>query len=265
MRRTVTAHLEATTVGPTSIVLSVAVATTTPTASEMLTVTLDGQPMEWTELVEGTTRLHLVEGIGSGQLVVDYAAEVDGTGDLVVATDLDPITYTRPSRYADSDTLAPTAMHAFGGLAGKDLLDAVSSWVGQQLEYVSGSSRPTDGATNTYLLRQGVCRDFAHLVIALLRARGVPARLVSVYAPGLDPMDFHAVAEALVDGQWCVVDATALAPRSTMLRIATGRDASDTSFLTTLAGGLVLDAIAVTAVVDPQLPADDVTALVSLA
>jgi transglutaminase-like putative cysteine protease len=265
MQRRVTAHLEATTNGPTSVVLSVAVATTYADVAETLTVTLDGQPLAWTELVEGTTRLHRIDGIASGRLVVDYEATVEGTGEVVVATDLDPITYTRPSRYADSDTLAPTAMAAFGGLSGKDLLDAVSSWVGQQLEYVSGSSRPTDGATNTYLMRQGVCRDYAHLVIALLRARGVPARLVSVYAPGLDPMDFHAVTEALVDGQWCAVDATALAPRSTLLRIATGRDASDTSFLTTLSGGLVLDSIEVTAVVDPELPGDDIDQLASLA
>lgn len=264
MRRTVTAHLEATTTGPTSIVACLAVATTFPNPDERLSITLDGEPLAWTELVEGSSRLHRVDGIGSGRLVIDYEATVEGEGEVVVPVDLDPITFTRPSRYADSDTLAATALATFAGLSGKELLDAVSSWVGQQLEYVSGSSRPTDGATNTYLLRQGVCRDFAHLVIALLRALGVPARLVSVYAPGLDPMDFHAVAEALVEGQWCVVDATALAPRSTMLRIATGRDASDTSFLTTLSGGLVLDALEVTAVVDPELPGDDMDALVSL-
>ena len=63
-----------------------------------------------------------------------------------------------------------------------------------------GSSLPTDGAVQTLLARKGVCRDYAHLVIALLRALDVPARLVSVYAPGLSPMDFHAVAEANLDG-----------------------------------------------------------------
>ena len=59
-----------------------------------------------------------------------------------------------------------------------------------------------------------MCRDFAHLVIAMLRARNVPARLVAVYAPGLSPMDFHAVVEAAIDGQWRAVDATTLAPRA---------------------------------------------------
>ena len=140
--------------------------------------------------------------------------------------------YRRPSRYCESDTPGPTARAEFGGLAGRELLAAVSSWVGSRLAYVPGASAPTDGAVQTLLDRQGVCRDYAHLVIALLRALDVPARLVSVYAPGLSPMDFHAVAEACVDGAWHVVDATTLAPRSTLLRIATGRDACDTAFLT---------------------------------
>jgi transglutaminase-like putative cysteine protease len=75
----------------------------------------------------------------------------------------------------------------------------VAAWVGTRLAYVVGSSAPTDGAVETMLARRGVCRDFAHLTVALLRALDVPARLVSAYAPGLSPMDFHAVAEGLVD------------------------------------------------------------------
>ncbi len=105
--------------------------------------------------------------------------------------------------------------------------------------------------------------DYAHLVVALLRALDVPARLVAVYAPGLDPMDFHAVAEAYIDGAWHVVDATALAPRSTLLRIATGRDAADTAFLTTIGGLVALRMLNVTATVD-DLPLDDMTRLVRL-
>jgi len=100
-------------------------------------------------------------------------------------------------------------------------------------------------------------------VIALLRAHDVPARLVSVYAPGLQPMDFHAVAEAYVDGEWHVVDATALAPRETMVRIATGMDASETAFLSQHHAAVNLNRLKVTAVVD-ELPQDDVTELVAL-
>ena len=90
------------------------------------------------------------------------------------------------------------------------------------------------------------------------------ARLVSVYAPGLAPIDFHAVCEALVDGRWLVVDATGLAPRASMVRIATGRDAADTAFLTTLSGSADLVGIEVGATVD-DLPVDAVDEQVPLA
>jgi transglutaminase-like putative cysteine protease len=109
-----------------------------------------------------------------------------------------------------------------------------------------------------------VCRDYAHLVIALLRAVNVPARLVAIYAPGCYPMDFHAVAEAYVDGMWRVVDATCLAPRQTMVRIATGRDAADTAFLDNHGGGINLTSMNVNAWVEGMLPLDSVEDLVSL-
>ena len=105
------------------------------------------------------------------------------------------------------------------------------------------------GRPDTLLAGCGVCRDYAHLVVALLRAVNVPTRLVSVYAPGLYPMDFHAVAEAFVDGRWRVVDATLLAPRQTLVRITTGRDAADTAFLDNHKGAITLNNMEVTAVV----------------
>jgi transglutaminase-like putative cysteine protease len=157
------------------------------------------------------------------------------------------------------------AQAEFAGIAQPELLlPAISSWVGTQLSYVRGSSRSTDGAVETLLQRRGVCRDYAHLVIALLRSLNVPARLTSVYAPGLDPMDFHAVAEAAIDGKWYVVDATLLAPRKSLVRICTGRDAADTAFLSTYRGSVELAELEVFAVVNGELPRDDVTELVSL-
>ena len=89
---------------------------------------------------------------------------------------VDDIVYRRPSRYAESDELGPTAWAESSKFDGKPLLDAVRSWVDTQLYYVSESSRPTDAATQTLLLRQGVCRGWAQLVIAMLRARNVPGR-----------------------------------------------------------------------------------------
>ena len=197
---------------PAELVWSVAVADGPELASENLSVTVDGSPVPVEELrVDDGGRLHVCTA-PPGSLRLTYAAELTGRATPAKVDPVDEIVYRRPSRYAESDELGPTAWAEFSTLEGKDLLDAVSSWVGTQLFYVSGSSRHTDGATQTLLARQGVCRDFAHLVIALLRARNVPARLVAVYAPGLQPMDFHAVVEAAIDGEWRAVDATTLAP-----------------------------------------------------
>ena len=85
-----------------------------------------------------------------------------------------------------------------------------------------------------------------------------------MYAPGLTPMDFHAVAEAVVDGAWRAVDATLLAARTSLVRTATGRDASDTAFLTVIGGAVDLVGIEVTAVIAGTLPTDDPRDLVSL-
>ena len=145
-------------------------------------------------------RLHVVEAPAS-QLTLDYEAVVDGQSAPAPVDDFDLITYLRPSRYCESDTLGPTAASEFAGLSDQELLAAVSDWVAEQLTYVAGSSLPTDGAVRTLLGRRGVCRDFAHLSIALLRALNVPARMAAVFAPGLSPMEYHAVCEAYVDGR----------------------------------------------------------------
>ena len=87
---------------------------------------------------------------------------------------------------------------------------------------------------------------------------------MAVYAPGCDPMDFHAVVEAFVDSEWRVVDATQLAPREALLRIATGRDAADTAFLDNHGGAITLENTVVTAVVDGEFPSDDYVTPTSL-
>lgn len=268
MRRTVSSHVVYWVDSPCRLEFQIAVATQHRRVAERLEVTLDGvavDPERLTEIVgEVGTRHHLVE-VGTGQVEVTYTATVEGPVAPVPVAPLDPYVHTRPSRYCESDRLAPYAFAEFQGLVDPvQLLPAVSSWVGDRLSYVPGSSEPTDGAVETLLERRGVCRDYTHLTVAMLRACGVPARLVAVYAPGLYPMDFHAVAEAVVDGQWRVVDSTLLAPRSSLVRIATGRDASDTAFLTNHGGAISLVAMEVGAVVDGVLPTDDVTELVSI-
>ncbi|WP_291377886.1 transglutaminase family protein [Demequina sp.] len=258
MRRHVTASMSLDVPVPSDLVFAIAVARTGADVSETLSIMLDGEPVFADEIDDSHgTRLHRVT-VGVGKLDVAYEATVEGRGAPVPASPRHEVRYLRPSRYAESDELAATAFAEFEGLEAMGLLTGISSWVGTHLAYVPGSSEPTDGASQTFLARQGVCRDYAHLCVALLRARGVPARLVSVYAPGLVPMDFHAVCEAYIDGLWWVVDPTTLAPRATMLRIATGRDAADTAFLTTVEGQADLQTLDVTATAD-ELPDDDLT------
>jgi len=232
MLRSVTVHLELEIRGHTNMVFSMTPAVGANIASERLDFTLDGRPQVAREVLDlHGSRLHnFVTEFGT--LAVDYALEIGGAATIAPVDELDLITYLRPSRYAQSDSLTPLARSLFRGLSGYTLVQAVTDWVFENLGYVSGSSRPTDGAIQTLESRQGVCRDFAHVTIALLRAMEVPARMVSVYAPGLSPMDFHAVAEAYVDGVWWVLDSSRLAPRQSLIRIATGRDAADTAWLT---------------------------------
>lgn len=257
--RMVEARFEATVTDTADLAVSIAVAAGVPTSYEHLDITLDGVDVTASEIVtEHGGRIHVLRDLHPGRLHIGYMATVDGVADEALVSDYDTCRYMRPSRYCQSDELGPFARAEFAGLSADELLPAISSWVGANLHYVPGSSRPTDGAVATLLAREGVCRDYAHLTTALLRANSVPARVVSVYAPGLVPMDFHAVAEVRVGGAWTVVDPTCLAPRSSMVRIATGADATDTAFMSTLRGQVDLDEMQVTAYVTGALPVDDV-------
>jgi transglutaminase-like putative cysteine protease len=267
MERTVAARMAFKTVADTKVAMAVAVARNAGYDSfrESLSVTADGQEVALTELSDQHGgRFHYMEFPEPSDVLVDYTATVAGFALPEEAGLMELIRYVRPSRYAESDRLLPTAYAEFGGLQGEELLHAVRNWVFSELRYVSGSSRGTDGAVETLLHRRGVCRDFAHLAISLLRSQNVPARLAAVYAPGLSPMDFHAVAEAHINGAWHVIDPTGLAPRGSMLRITAGRDSSDTAFLSTVGGSLSLKELKVTAVVNGELPDEDPAKLVVL-
>ncbi len=249
----------------TRVTLQVAVSDSASDVVESLKVTSDSQTLDVAEVyVTDVGRAHVFTA-PAGRLQISYSAVVTGRAEIPAVTEADRVTYRRPSRYAESDRLAPIAQAEFGGITDPaELLAAVSSWVGSQLIYVWGSSGPTEGAVDTILKRRGVCRDFFHLVIALLRAHDVPARLAAVYAPGLNPMDFHAVVEAAIGDTWQVVDATLLAPRSSLLRIGTGRDAADTAFLSSYGGQADLLEYYVNAIIDGPLPSDDVSQLTSI-
>lgn len=263
LRRDVGATLELEVTEPTAFALAVAVAVDVPVASETLRIRIDGDEVAPRELADGAGgRLHVFE-TPPGLLVVDYAATVVGRAAPRRVEPLDEVVFLRPSRYVQSDALTDVARATFAGLDGRELVARVESWVHERLRYDAASTSPTGGALETLETGAGVCRDYAHLVAALLRALDVPARIVSVYAPGLEPRDFHAVVEAAVEGRWIVVDATRLAARSTMVRIATGRDAADTAFETNTLADVRLVRLDVRATAEPS-EADDPAEVVEL-
>ncbi|GAA1767288.1 transglutaminase domain-containing protein [Kocuria aegyptia] len=252
-RRTVAAEIDFAAKTDHLAVFSLAIAHPTGRArpGERLSLRVDGAEaaLEEAQDLHGT-RLHLARVPGGTECTVSYALELDGrAGSPPPGESVDVVRYTRPSRFCPFDEMAGTPDALFPGArgGGYETLQRVRDWVHEHLDYVVGSSTATDTAVHTFLTRQGVCRDYAHLLITLLRGLGVPARLVSVYAPGLSPMDFHAVVEAWHHGAWYVLDATGLAPRTEFVRIATGVDASETAFLTTLQGEITLGEMRVSA------------------
>ncbi|WP_292991311.1 transglutaminase family protein [Mycobacterium sp.] len=264
--REVGAQIDVEVTAPTTLEFQVAVARLPGLdVREQLVITFNGKQLQPREIIgPHDTRIHAID-VSEGTVRLSYQATVSGEAAPIPVRDIDVITYLRPSRYAEADKFYGFAATEFGQYTDSaTLLEKVAAWVGARLDYVPGSSDPIDGAADTLLAGAGVCRDYAHLVVALLRAVNVPARLVAVYAPGCDPMDFHAVAEALVEGEWRVVDATCLAPRQSMVRIATGRDAADTAFLDNHSGSINLSNMMVTAYVDGELPIDSIDHLVSL-
>lgn len=152
----------------------------------------------------------------------------------------DVVQYLWPSRYCDSDRFEAPVAREFGHLAGGDKVLAIAKFVGGYLTYLPGVSGSTTTASDAYVQRQGVCRDFAHLLIAMVRAADIPARMVGAYALGVSPPDFHAVVEVWLDGAWHLIDPTGMAEPGGIVRIGVGRDATDVAFLTIFGrGGLI--------------------------
>lgn len=158
----------------------------------------------------------------------------------------DLIRYTLPSRYCDSDKLADFAWEKFGHIEhGLPRVTAISQWVHNNIEYRYLSGRPDISAWEVLQRGYGVCRDFAHLTIALNRTFNVPARYVTGHLPDIgfpDPdnhMDFHAYAEVYLGGHWFTTDARFHVPRIGRIKIACGQDAVDGAF-STIFGGATL-------------------------
>ena len=179
--------------------------------------------------------------IGHGDVHMTYRAQVHrppdpDDDDLTVAPvaelPADVLAWLWPSRYCPSDQFGGVIDQTFAGLTDAALVTAILTWVRGNLDYRPGASNSSTDAMETFKARAGVCRDFTHLAISLLRAAGVPARAVSAYAYSLTPPDMHAVVEAWVGGRWRLFDPTGRAERDNLIRIATGADAAHIAFMT---------------------------------
>ncbi len=145
--------------------------------------------------------------------------------------------YLYPSRYCQSDRLLKLAFDEFGQLPrGYSRVLAIRDWVTQRVTFTSGSTNGNTSAADTLIERVGVCRDFAHLMIALCRACNIPARFVSGtdYGadPALGPPDFHAYVEVFLGDRWYIFDPSGTAMPMAFVRFGTGRDAADVAFAT---------------------------------
>jgi len=202
-----------------------------------------------------------------GFLTVNYQAEVDINhridapeciGEVPIADlPVNVLPYLYPSRYCESDKLQQVANQQFGNLpAGYARVAAIRRWVNERTRFASGSTNFNTSAVDTFHQQAGVCRDFAHLMIALCRALNIPARFSSGIDygadPALGPTDFHAYVEVFLGGRWYLFDPSGTAMPMGFVRIGTGRDAADISFAT-IFGEIKSDVprLAIVAVDDP--------------
>jgi transglutaminase-like putative cysteine protease len=204
------------------------------------------QPVEQHAYVDPTTNTRLLRlRAQEGPLrlrcesVVDiehYRAQPGSVAEVPIAQlPAHTLPYLYPSRYCQSDRLHRFAFAEFGGLKqGYERVRTIRDWVQSHVEFTSNSSDGNTSACDTLVTKQGVCRDFAHLMIALCRAVNIPARFATGMDygadPALGPPDFHAYVEAYLGGRWYMFDPSGTAIPMGFVRLATGRDAADCAF-----------------------------------
>ncbi|CAM4247049.1 Transglutaminase-like superfamily protein [Pedobacter westerhofensis] len=190
--------------------------------------------------ISGEKRFKIIEIPEAGDVSITYKAIVENEFRIIPAERLDDVpislmpasalNYLNPSRYCQSDRLYRFAYHQFGSHQhAYQKVMAIRDWIYTNVQY-GGFTTAQTSAYDTITEQIGVCRDFAHLGVALCRALTIPARYFTGYAYHLTPQDFHACFEAYLGGHWVVIDATKLAPLNGLIKIATGVDAVDTAF-----------------------------------
>ena len=205
-------------------------------------------PLGWGEYVDPVSSARLVRlRVDAGQLVVRYRCAVDldhfrddpatvpETWVCNLPGQVLPFLY--PSRYCESDKLNAFAHRQFGALPqGYARVDTICEWVRRNIAFVADSSDVTTTAADTLASRRGVCRDFAHLMIAFCRALNIPARFATGLDygadPALGPPDFHAYVEVYLGTRWYIFDPSGTAIPMGLVRLASGRDAADCAYAT---------------------------------
>lgn len=206
------------------------------------------------------TRIHTDPATGNrymslralpGELTLSYVATVDITHHVadpaqlaeVPVSQLPPevLGYIYPSRYCQSDRLLRLASDEFGQLPpGYARVMAICQWVQRRVRFTSNTSNSSTSAVDTLVERVGICRDFAHLMIALCRAVNIPARFTTGTDYGADPVlgppDFHAYVEVYLGYRWYIFDPSGTAIPMGLVRFGSGRDAADVAFATIFGG-----------------------------
>jgi transglutaminase-like putative cysteine protease len=228
---------------PTLFVFNLAVASTQTQRiiAETVTTSSDATMDEFRDEA-GHNRFFRLD-VAPGQFNIRYLAKVEvETPELDTFAPETPLakvpgaslSYVQSSRYCEVEAIFSFACRKFAKLpTGYQRVLAICQWVKEHIDYLEGSSTLTSGAHEVLANRAGVCRDFAHVSIAFCRALNIPARFVTAYTKYQDPpQDFHAVIEAFLGDDWYLFDPTGLAAVSDLIRIGTGRDASEVPFAT---------------------------------
>ena len=256
MRFQISSNLEYQILSQSTLVLNVhALRTPSQTVIEELFLTEPYVKAEELFSTYGENRFIRIEVPEGTHLKVTYNAVVDNeikfinSGDLndipVVQLDTSILTYLNPSRYCQSDKLYRLANNKFGSIDHAfEKVTALTEWIHRNVEYLSGSTNSQTSAYDTVTEQAGVCRDFAHLGIALCRALTIPARYFTGYSYKLSPPDFHACFEAYIGGYWVIFDATKLSPLNGLIKIASGRDAADAA-IASLFGNIYCQSVTV--------------------
>lgn len=164
----------------------------------------------------------------------DYSDAAPGAPFVEVQTlPENSLPFLLPSRFCESDRFAQMASSIVAGCnPGYDQCAAIVDYVRQTVQYTPGAGQLVISACEVNEKSQAVCRDMAHLCIALTRSLAIPARLVVGYLETLSPMDLHAWFEAYIGGRWYTFDPTQNNLRGGRVAIAYGRDAADVAVYT---------------------------------